>query len=201
MTIYEKLQNVKVDVLKANPKKSGRNKFSDYDYYELSDIMPPIIESCAKHKIYTCVSFGNEVATLTAINSEKPDEVVSIESPIRDLSIKGANAIQALGGVQTYMRRYLYMAMFDITENDMFDSTNTDRNPATTNPPKGNNKPAPQKTPDMAPAAIQSAPACEDCGQVIAGFGKMNATEMAGYTKQKYGRCLCSECAKKAAKQ
>lgn len=194
MTIYEKLQLVKQDILQANPKKSGKNKFANYDYYELADILPVIIESCNKHKVFTFPSFTNEVATLTAINAEAPDEKVVVESPMRDLDIKGANAIQSLGGIETYQRRYLYMALFDITENDMFDATTTDRNPATTKP-AGNKKPA-----GHAPANA-TIPSCVDCGSVIEAFGKMNATEMANYTKQKYGRCLCSACATKAAKK
>lgn len=42
---------------------------------------------------------------------------------MRDLEVKGANALQSLGGVETYQRRYLYMMMLDIVEADMFDST------------------------------------------------------------------------------
>ena len=41
---------------------------------------------------------------------------------MRALSLKGCNEIQALGGVETYSRRYLYMSAFDIIENDMFDA-------------------------------------------------------------------------------
>ena len=46
---------------------------------------------------------------------------------MRDLELKGANAIQALGGVQTYLRRYLYMNAFDIVEADMFDSVDFEK--------------------------------------------------------------------------
>ena len=40
---------------------------------------------------------------------------------MRELELKGCNKIQALGGIETYQRRYLYMCAFDIVENDMFD--------------------------------------------------------------------------------
>ena len=40
---------------------------------------------------------------------------------------------------------------------------------------------------------------CTDCGGTIQPFGKTNAETMAKYTLSKYGRMLCSECAKKAA--
>lgn len=42
--------------------------------------------------------------------------------------------------------------------------------------------------------------ACEECGQILKPFGKMTAAQLATYTKQKYGRRLCSDCAGKAAK-
>lgn len=41
---------------------------------------------------------------------------------MRTLDLKGANAVQTLGGVETYLRRYLYMAMLDIVESDHFDN-------------------------------------------------------------------------------
>lgn len=42
----------------------------------------------------------------------------------------------------------------------------------------------------------------EGCGQAVNGFGKMNAAQMAEYTRSSYGKILCADCAKaaKAAK-
>lgn len=121
MNIYEKIQEVKSQLLKANLKKGGVNKFSNFTYYELTDILPTIIELCKEVKLFTAVTFTEEFAILRIINSEKTDEVVEYSSPMRQLELKGCNQIQALGGVETYSRRYLYMCAFDITENDMFD--------------------------------------------------------------------------------
>ena len=47
---------------------------------------------------------------------------------MEELELKGCNKIQALGGTETYQRRYLYMAAFDIIENDLFDKTSGDKN-------------------------------------------------------------------------
>lgn len=121
MNIYEKIQIIKLKLLEANLKKTGVNKFAGFSYYELSDILPTIIKLCDEYKVFTKVSYSNEKAELAAINIEKPDEIISIQSPMRELSLKGCNEIQSLGGVETYSRRYLYMSLFDITENDMFD--------------------------------------------------------------------------------
>lgn len=139
MNIYEKVQLIKTEILKAGLKKTGLNKFSNFSYFELSDFLPKIIELCEKNKVCTFVSFDNEKSTLTVVNSEKADERIEITSPMRSLELKGCNEIQALGGVETYNRRYLYMALFDITENDMFDSvagTEKNENPKNQELPK-----------------------------------------------------------------
>ena len=122
MNIYEKIQLVKEEFLKKGIKKSGLNKFAGYNYYELSDITPAIIELCNKHKLFTRISFDKELATLEIVNAEKPEEREIYTSPMEELELKGANKIQALGGVETYQRRYLYMSALDIIENDMFDA-------------------------------------------------------------------------------
>lgn len=122
--IYEKIQKVKAKLMNANIKKSGFNKFAGYNYYELADFTPYIIQFCEEEKLFTAVSFDKELAILRIVNIEKPDEVEVYTSPMEDLELKGCNKVQALGGVETYSRRYLYMSAFDIVENDMFDGVN-----------------------------------------------------------------------------
>lgn len=39
---------------------------------------------------------------------------------------------------------------------------------------------------------------CADCGKNIGGFGKMTAKQVVQLSMNKYGRCLCVECGKKA---
>jgi hypothetical protein len=128
MNIYEKIQAVKEFILKANLKKSGYNKYSNYDYYELADFLPTIVACCTKQKLHTAITFDNDKASLVITNSEKPDEQLTYTSPMRNLELKGCNEIQALGGVETYQRRYLYMSAFDIVENDMFDRVSPEQN-------------------------------------------------------------------------
>lgn len=122
--LFTKLQAIKVELLNFNIKKSGNNKFSKYEYYELSDFLPSITQLCSKYNVFTAVSFSNDLATLTAINCDNTAETYSITSPMRDVELSSCNAIQSLGGVETYQRRYLYMSMFDITEPDKFDGNN-----------------------------------------------------------------------------
>lgn len=138
MNIYEKLQKVKLELSKRELKKSGENKFAGYKYYELGDFMPSIIELCDKYKLFTQITFTEDQGILLVIDADdensrnlengmKDFDCIKYVSPIRDLELKGANAIQALGGVQTYLRRYLYMNAFDIVEADMFDGVEFER--------------------------------------------------------------------------
>jgi hypothetical protein len=140
MTIYEKIQNCRVELQSKNLKKTGQNKFAGFTYYELSDFLPEINKLMQEQKLFSAISFTEELATLKIINSEKPDEVVEFTSPMRTLELKGCNAIQALGGIETYQRRYLYVMALEITESDMFDSSSgQDEKPSkTSNKPVNN---------------------------------------------------------------
>ena len=124
--LFQKINEVKVELLTANLKKSWKNKFAGYEYFELSDFLPFIVKACNKIWLFTRVSFTEEVATLKVVNCENPAQFIEITSPMKELELKGCNQIQALWGVETYQRRYLYMSLFDIVENDMFDSTTTE---------------------------------------------------------------------------
>ena len=120
--IYEKLQEMRVELQKMNIKKSGKNKFAGYDYYELGDILPPINELQSKYKTCSFINFDSEKATLTIINTEKTEEKIEFTCPMTSISLKGAHDVQNMGALQTYNRRYLYMNCFEIVENDYFDS-------------------------------------------------------------------------------
>lgn len=122
MNIFEKLQKIKLELLNSGIKKSGENKFAGFKYYELSDFLPHIIKFCNELKCCTIFDFSKETAVLKFVDSESENSEICVSSPLEKLEIRGSNAIQALGGVQTYIRRYLYMTMFDITENDTFDA-------------------------------------------------------------------------------
>lgn len=121
MNLYEKLQSMRVELQQMNIKKTGKNKFAGYEYYELSDVLPAINELQAKYKTCSFTSFDSDTAKLTITNAEKPDEQIIFTSPMAGLNLKGAHEIQNLGGIQTYSRRYLYLNAFEITENDYFD--------------------------------------------------------------------------------
>lgn len=121
--IYIKLMDVRVKFSKLNLKKSGENKFANFKYFELADFLPQATELLEEAKLCPIVTFTNEYATLTLINGENPSEQIVFTSPMRELQLKGSNELQALGGIETYQTRYLYIQLLNITENDTFDAT------------------------------------------------------------------------------
>jgi hypothetical protein len=115
--IYTKLQKARCELQNKNIKKSGKNKFSGYTYYELGDILPVINQLAEQYKFIPVVSFG-DVAILEIINAENPSEKITFLSPLSTANLKGCHEVQNLGAVQTYLRRYLYMNAFEIVEHD-----------------------------------------------------------------------------------
>lgn len=140
MNIYEKLQACKSELQSMNLPKTGKNKFAGYDYWELSDFLPTVISLFKQHGICSFVSFSSDVATLTVVSIEKPEESISVTSPMAAADLKGCHAIQNMGAVETYQRRYLYQSLLDISEPDALDGTMSSDHPST------DSKPAP--TPD-----------------------------------------------------
>ena len=123
MTIYEKLNKAKLAIQAANIKKSGKNAFAGYEYFELGDFLPTIIALESELKFCCVVSFDKESATLRVINAEAPDENINFTSPMSSANLKGMHDVQNLGAVQTYIRRYLYVNAFEIVEHDAVDKS------------------------------------------------------------------------------
>ncbi|MDE5978191.1 MAG: ERF family protein [Turicibacter sp.] len=121
--IYSKMQKARCEFQEKPLKKSGHNKFAGYHYFELGDFLPTINALLEKHNLCSHMDFGKEVATLTIINSENPEEKLEFKSPMSEASLKGCHAVQNLGAVQTYLRRYLWVNAFEIVESDGLDAT------------------------------------------------------------------------------
>jgi hypothetical protein len=122
-TIYQRLNSVRVDLQKMNLKKSGRNAFAGFDYYELCDFVPAINSLCAKYDLTTAFGVDGAQCSLFIIDSITPEIAIKFVMPFEQPSIKGANAVQNLGGAITYLRRYLFMTAFEIVESDVSDAT------------------------------------------------------------------------------
>jgi hypothetical protein len=69
------------------------------------------------------VSFDALIATMTIVNIEKSDETIVLTSPMGSALLKGCHEVQNIGAVETYQRRYLWVAALEIIEQDALDST------------------------------------------------------------------------------
>lgn len=123
MNVYEKLNLARVKYQSSGVKMSGKNDFSKYSYYELSDILPLCNQICSEVKATCVVSFSSDLAKLEFIDCEKPEDKIIFTSPMSEASLKGCHAVQNLGAVQTYIKRYLYQHCFEIVENDYLNET------------------------------------------------------------------------------
>ena len=122
MNIFEKLQTMRVALQAQNLKKSGKNTYSKYDYYNLSDFLPQVNQLMVDNKVTSVITFDKEFAKLTLIDCEKTDARIEFTSPMASAQLKGVHEIQNLGAVETYQRRYLYMVAFEIVEADVLDA-------------------------------------------------------------------------------
>lgn len=122
MSVYSKLNQARLKLQNANLTKSGHNKFAGYKYFELGDFLPSIQKIFSELELCGIVSFGQELATLT-ITDIKDNSKVEITSPMSSAALKGCHEVQNLGAVQTYIRRYLWVAALEIVEHDVVDAS------------------------------------------------------------------------------
>ena len=182
-------------------KPSGKNTHVGYDYFDLSDILPAVTELEKIHKMLSVVRFCDDYASLTVYNSEKTDEFIEFTSPMSTADLKGCHAVQNLGAVETYIRRYLYMIAYEIVEHESLDLTHGKDNTKKAGSRQGQSAPAtvvpmqqrpvqqPQQPPH--PQAQTESLLCSQCGAVIT-----NAE--ANYSEKKFGAKLCRMCQKGA---
>jgi hypothetical protein len=123
MNVYQKLNEAREQFHKAQLKKSGHNKFANYYYFELGDFVIPALEIFKQIGLTSIISFGDEIASMTIVNNEEPKEFICINSPMSSAALKGCHEVQNLGAVQTYLRRYLWVAALEIVEHDALDAT------------------------------------------------------------------------------
>ena len=121
MNVYEKLAEARAELKGKNLKMSGKNTYAGYDYFDLKDLLPHITEIERKNKLLSVVRYSADIATLTVYNTENPEEKIEFSSPMSTAELKGCHAVQNLGAVETYLRRYLYLAAYEIVEAEQLD--------------------------------------------------------------------------------
>lgn len=129
INVYQKLLAARTKFLESNVEKSGKNMHLQFKYFELEDIVPTATRIFNEIGLIPIVTFDSNVATMTMVNTDNPEETAVFFAPFNQLapivSNSGnavTNEMQALGSSITYMRRYLYMIALDICESDSVDA-------------------------------------------------------------------------------
>ena len=132
MNVRQKLAKARLQFLNKKVKKSGKNMHLEFKYFELEDIVPPAIRIFARVGLTTDIDFTDENgAVMRVYNTDNSEEApIEFRVPYREVKPIVSNAgkevtnpMQALGSSITYLRRYLWMAVLDITEPDDIDAT------------------------------------------------------------------------------
>lgn len=140
--LNESIIKIRVDLQNSKLKKSGKNKFAGFDYFELADFLPRLNELMLEEGINDNFRITNDLATLTLIKGEEKQEYtmpfVIFDTPLTFKKDKNGNYvkdkngeyiqvpsmqdIQYLGALNTYYKRYLYLNAFGVTDGEVIDS-------------------------------------------------------------------------------
>lgn len=123
MSIYAKLNAARTAFHAIQLKKSGRNTFANYDYFELGDFLIPAMKVLSEHDLCAVVSFEKDTATMRVVDVTNPADSIVLTSPMGSAALKGCHEVQNIGAVETYQRRYLWVALMEIVEHDALDAT------------------------------------------------------------------------------
>lgn len=122
MNVYQRLNAARKKFHELKLTKTGENTFAKYKYFELADFLIPALTVFEEVGLCATVSFPDK-AVMTIRNVEKPDETIIFEGPMGSAALKGCHEVQNIGAVETYQRRYLWVAALEIVEHDALDAT------------------------------------------------------------------------------
>ena len=123
MSVYQRLNEARAKFHELKLSKTGHNKFAGYYYFELGDFLIPALKVFRECGLCAIVSFDKDTATMEIRADSDPDHVIRITSPMGSAALKGCHEVQNIGAVETYQRRYLWVAALEIVEHDALDAT------------------------------------------------------------------------------
>ena len=126
MNLNETIIKIRVELQKSKIKKSGRNRFAGFEYFELADFLPKLNELMLQEGINDRFTIDNDLAKLELIKGEERQEYtmpfVIFPTPLNKSGQPSMQDIQYLGALNTYYKRYLYLNAFGITDGEVIDS-------------------------------------------------------------------------------
>lgn len=126
--LNESIISIRVKLQNAKLKKSGKNKFAGFEYFELADFLPKLNELMLEEGLNDRFYIKDNLAYLEI---QKGDETntysmpfVMFNTPLNKNGQPSMQDIQYLGALNTYYKRYLYLNAFGITDGEVIDSMN-----------------------------------------------------------------------------
>ena len=113
-SVMKKLQKSRVDWQSKPRKKSGFNKFQNFKYFVLKDILPTVNEIFNKNGLYSQYNLTKDYAELIITDSSTGDYLI-YRIPVQKLDNP---TMQNIGAINTYSKRYLYMNALEIEEDE-----------------------------------------------------------------------------------
>lgn len=141
-TLNESIIDIRVKLQNSKIKKSGKNKSTGFEYFELADFLPILNELMLDEKVNDRFYIKDNYAILELQKGYETNTYtmpfVLFDTPLnfkkdkngnfmKDcngnyLKVKSMQDIQYLGALNTYYKRYLYLNAFGITDGEIIDS-------------------------------------------------------------------------------
>lgn len=119
--IKQKLQEARMLLKEEELTKSGRNSFLGNNYFTLQDLQSPITRVCNKVGICPVITFEKDNAVMTIYDFDSEDTIIT-KTPMAEVMAgngdKKKSLMQELMSNESYARRALYIATFEIVEDD-----------------------------------------------------------------------------------
>lgn len=122
MTIYEKINILRKRIKDADLKKTGKNNFAGFTYYELADFLPQTIDLENEIGLISMFTLRDDENADLVVCDTTSDAQVVFTVRVREANMKGALEIQKAGAENTYAKRYAYLNYLNLTEADQVDN-------------------------------------------------------------------------------
>lgn len=124
LNVHRRLSDARQKFHAMELKKTGKNTFAGYSYFELGDFLIPALKVFAECGLGTTpITFTDGVATMRIVNLDDPGDIITLQSPMGSAALKGCHEVQNIGAVETYQRRYLWVNALEIVEHDALDAS------------------------------------------------------------------------------
>lgn len=206
-TIFAKLANVQSEL---HATKDRKNDFGKFNYRSCEDILQAVKPLLSENGLILTlsdeiveISGRFYIKAIAGIADIETGEGLRVTAYARESESKsGMDAAQITGSCSSYARKYALNGLFCIDDNKDIDSneyaqeTQAKAKKAATK--KRTEQPAPvsSNVPDGLPEEIatESAPICEDCGEVIKPTEKYTVEKIVASTKKSFGVVCCMKC-------